>query len=159
MNISFSKIALFLVVAILFNACKSTSNDPDPKDNASGNVFEATVDGKVWKAKEVSGSVAVVGGLLTIVGKVDALNNISVQMVGRDIKIGTDYQFIIPSNEANKNANIVYVNAGKVMPGNSGKVRFSTFSATKIEGTFEAGFNDFINTTASATQGKFTINL
>ena len=159
MKTSFLKIAFLLAVAVSFNACKSTSNDPDPKTKASTNVFEATIDGKAWKAKTASGGVAIVGGLLSIVGKVDDLNNISIQMIGRDIKTGTDYQFIIPNTEANKNANIVYLKEGKVLAGNSGKVRFSTFSATKIEGTFEAGFSDFINTTATATQGKFTINL
>jgi hypothetical protein len=148
-----------LAIVTLFSACKSGTSDEDAPTPSGTNAFSATVDGKSWKATKTSGGVAVVGGLLTIVGKLDDANEISIQMIGKDIQTGVDYQFEIPANEANKNANLIYKRQNSPLLGKSGKVRFTMFTNKKIEGTFDAQVTDYINANAEIQSGAFTINL
>lgn len=148
-----------LAIVTLFSACKSTTSDEDDPTPSGTNAFSASVDGKSWKATKASGGVAVVGGLLTIVGKLDDANEISIQMIGKDIQTGVDYQFEIPANETNKNANLIYKRQNSPLLAKSGKVRFTTFTNKKIEGTFDAQVSDFINAAAEIQSGTFTINL
>ena len=151
-------LSLFAIVT-LFSACKSTTSDEDDPTPSGTNAFSASVDGKSWKATTASGGVAIVGGLLTIVGKIDDANEISIQMIGKDIQTGVDYRFEIPANETNKNANLIYKKQHSPLLAKSGKVRFTTFTNKKIEGTFDAQVSDFINAAAEIQSGTFTINL
>lgn len=148
-----------LAIVALFSACKSTTSDENDPTPSGTNAFTATVDGKSWKANTASGGVAVVGGLLTIVGKIDDANEISIQMVGKDIQTGVDYLFEIPANETNKNANLLYKRQNSPLFAKSGKVRFTTFTNKKIEGTFDAQVSDFVNANAEIQSGTFVINL
>lgn len=148
-----------LAIVALFSACKSTTSGEDDPTPSGTNAFTATVDGKSWKANTASGGVAVVGGLLTIVGKIDDANEISIQMVGKDIQTGVDYLFEIPANETNKNANLLYKRQNSPLFAKSGKVRFTTFTNKKIEGTFDAQVSDFVNANAEIQSGTFVINL
>lgn len=147
-----------LAIVTLFSACKSTVSDEDAPTPSGTNSFTATVDGKSWKATSASGGVAIVGGLLTIVGKIDDANEISIQMIGKDIQTGVDYKFEIPANETNKNANLIYKKQHSPLFAISGKVRFTTFTNKKIEGQFDAQVSDFINVAAEIQSGAFTIN-
>ena len=150
---------LLLAIVSLLSACKSASSSEEEPTPSGTNSFAATVDGKSWKAAKASGGVAVVGGLLTIVGKVDDANEISIQMIGKDIQTGVDYQFEIPANETNKNANLIYKRQNSPLLAKSGKIRFTTFTNKKIEGQFEAQCSDFISANAEIQSGTFTINL
>lgn len=152
-------ILLLLAIMSLFGACKSDSSSEDEPTPSGTNSFTATVDGKSWKATKASGGVAVVGGLLTIVGKIDDATEISIQMIGKDIQTGVDYRFEIPANETNKNANLIYKRQNNPLLAKSGKIRFTTFTNKKIEGQFDAQVSDFINATAEIQSGAFTINL
>ncbi|WP_028522926.1 hypothetical protein [Runella limosa] len=160
MKTNLKSIVSLVALVVLVSACKlGTSKEDDPTPSGGSNSFAATVDGKSWKANTASGGVAIVGGLLTIVGKIDDANEISIQMVGKDIQTGVDYLFEIPANETNKNANLLYKRQNNPLFAKSGKVRFSTFTNKKIEGTFDAQVSDFINANAEIQSGTFVINL
>jgi hypothetical protein len=148
-----------LAITALFSACQSTSSKEDDPTPLGTNSFTATVDGKAWKATKTSGGVAVVGGLLTLVGQLDDANEISIQMIGKDIQTGVDYSFEIPANETNKNANLIYKRQNSPLLAKSGKVRFTTYSSKKIEGQFDAQVSDFVNANAEIQSGTFSINL
>lgn len=65
-----------MLSGILFSACKSSTSGEDEPTSSGTNAFSATVDGKSGKATKSSGGVAGVGGLMTIVGKLDDVNEI-----------------------------------------------------------------------------------
>ncbi len=148
-----------LAIVTLFSTCQSAASTEDEPTPSGTNAFAATVDGKSWKATKTSGGIAIVGNLLTIVGKIDDANEISIQMIGKDIQTGVDYQFEIPANENNKNANLIYKRQNSPLLAKSGKIRFTTFSNKKIEGQFDAQVSDFVNATAEIQSGTFVIHL
>lgn len=151
-------ITLLVPIMLLMNACKSAGSKEEEPLPQTTNSFGAVVDGVNWKSTKANGGTAVVGGLLSIVGSIDDRNEISIQMIGKDLKTGVDYLFEIPAKEENKMANLIYKRNGSVLFAKSGKVRFSTFSNKKIEGTFEAQVTDYINANADLKSGTFTIN-
>ena len=160
MKTNLKSIVSLVALVVLVSGCKlGTSKEDDPTPSGNSNSFAATVDGQSWKATTAAGGVAVVGGLLTIAGKIDDANEISIQMVGKDIQTGVDYLFEIPANETNKNANLAFKRQNSPLFAKSGKVRFSTFTNKKIEGTFDAQVTDFLNANAVIQSGTFVINL
>jgi hypothetical protein len=158
-----SKILLLFVFNFIFSSCGKLFVDPDKDDsggsssgsNVSG-TMTATLDGKSWKAKTVS-----FGGLfatVTMAGKIDDENIISLEFNDTKVQTGKSYKFDMDNLEENLTANLVVQTGGKILFAKSGTFNFKKYKKNSvIEGELNAVLTNFIDSDITLKDCKFSM--
>lgn len=158
-----SKILLLFVFNFIFSSCSKLFVDPD-KDDSGGSssgskvsgTMTATLDGKSWKAKTVS-----FGGMfatVTMAGKIDDNNIISLEFNDTKLQTGKVYNFDLNNQQENLFGNLVVRNSGKVLFAKSGTFTFKKYKKNSvIEGELSAILTNYIDTDMTLENCKFSM--
>ncbi|MDZ7934962.1 MAG: hypothetical protein U5M51_08380 [Emticicia sp.] len=154
------KLILLGVIALVSAAC-SKSEDPEPNNTSSGGSkvtgsMKATVDGKAWEAKTIS-----FGGpfaLITVAGKIDDANVISLQFIETKLEVNKTYTLSIPVKEENLSSNLAITINNAGLFAESGTFRITKYSKGKeIQGEMSAELTNFVDKKASLKNCTFSI--
>lgn len=154
------KLILLGIIALISASC-SKSEDPEPDNTNSGGSkltgsMKATLDGKAWEAKTVNfgGTFA----LITVLGKTDDANVISLQFDETKLEVNKTYTLSIPTKEGNLGSNLAMTINNAGLFAESGTFKITKYIKNKeIQGEMSAEFTNFIDKKASLKNCTFSI--
>jgi hypothetical protein len=157
------KLTFLFAFSLLVSSCGKLSIDPDKDDSggaASGSkitgTMTATIDGKSWKAKTLN-----FGGLfatVTMAGKIDDENIISLEFNETKLQTGKSYKFDPNNLEENLIATLVVQTGGKILFAKAGTFTFKKYKRNSvIEGELNAVLTNFIDADIELEDCKFSM--
>lgn len=154
---------LILIFAVATILASCTKSDVEPDDNSSSNgnskvtgSMKATLDGKAWEAKTID-----FGGpfaLITVLGKIDDANVLSLQFNETKLEVNKTYSFGIPAKEENLSGNLAFTINNSPVFAESGTFKITKYIKNKeIQGEMSAEFTNFIDKKASLKNCTFSM--
>jgi hypothetical protein len=152
---SFQKYMIVALTAILFASCLSRAIGPTAGESRGS--LTADVDGKSWKAQDVS-AATLFGSLVLTADRNDG-SGFAMSFIGTEPKVG---KYTLPSNNANAFGGISYTNEDDAMVfiPESGILEIIKFRDNRVvEGKFEFEGTDFNGNKVSVKNGKFDVTI
>lgn len=154
------KLILLCIITLISASC-SKSEDPEPDNTSSSGSkvsgsMKATLDGKAWEAKTID-----FGGpfaLITVLGKIDDANVLSLQFNETKLEVNKTYSFGIPAKEENLSGNLAFTINNSPVFAESGTFKITKYIKNKeIQGEMSAEFTNFIDKKASLKNCTFSM--
>ena len=120
--------------------------------------MKATIDGKAWEAKIVD--FGGVFALISVIGKTDDANVLSLQFTETKLEVNKTYTFSIPAKEENLSGNLVFTVNNNPLFATSGTFKITKYTRNKeIQGEMNAEFDNFVDKKASLQNCTFSMKL
>lgn len=146
-----SKLLWIFAISTL-TSCVGSIIDPTP---ANGGKLTATIDGKSFKAKDVS-AVSLFGSLVVTADNGD--ESIGITLILTEIKQGQTFD--LSTSSGSSLVGISYSNKDHSFTSKSGELKITKFNDNKvIEGNFDMIGTDFNGNEIAISKGEFEANI